>query len=527
MSWDLINRPKWRSHDLGAPLPDSTHATSVAMPQWRHVTGYEEGNHAVTSQLALGYPRFVIHPMVRALVQRYSKGHHGLPFPSRAVAERAAAFVVRQSGCLCQITRITEEPLFLVTCGEKGAASLKAYWQHCGEIVSSRQAQIALYGGASQLEAGLQAKAEIKQRLADLAGCEPEHVWLFPTGMAAIACAQRMIAARCPNGTTAQYGFPYVDTWKLQQKFGPRAVFFHGNGEELDQVRALAAQDLAAVFTEVPTNPLLHTPPVDRLYHLLRNAGVPLVVDNTLDSFVNLELLPHSDILVTSLTKYFSGAGDVMGGALILNPASPLAEGLQQRLLQTYEDLLWEGDALALAKNSRDFQTRMQRVEHNALCMRRTLAAHPAVAKVYAPDPECDPVWQRLRKPGAQGSGGLFSVVLRDGARQTPRFYDALPFTKGPSLGTHFTLACPYTLLAHYHELDWAESCGVSPFLIRISAGLEQPEQTCARLYQALKLLSVAEDDHDDRCETVAAEMKSMEPIRVAKEDHRAMPKIA
>jgi cystathionine gamma-synthase len=52
-------------------------------------------------------------------------------------------------------------------------------------------------------------------------------------------------------------------------------------------------------------------------------------------------------------------------------------------------------------------------------------------------------------------------------------FFDALNVFKGPSLGTNFTLACPYTLLAHYTELDWAEGFGVDRRLVRVSVGLE------------------------------------------------------
>jgi hypothetical protein len=55
-------------------------------------------------------------------------------------------------------------------------------------------------------------------------------------------------------------------------------------------------------------------------------------------------------------------------------------------------------------------------------------------------------------------------------------FYDSLDVAKGPSLGTNFTLVCPYTLLAHYHELDFAISCNVPPNLLRISVGLEPLE---------------------------------------------------
>jgi cystathionine gamma-synthase len=53
-------------------------------------------------------------------------------------------------------------------------------------------------------------------------------------------------------------------------------------------------------------------------------------------------------------------------------------------------------------------------------------------------------------------------------------FFDKLEVQKGPSLGTNFTLACPFVILAHYTELEWTESLGVERDLVRISVGLEQ-----------------------------------------------------
>lgn len=55
--------------------------------------------------------------------------------------------------------------------------------------------------------------------------------------------------------------------------------------------------------------------------------------------------------------------------------------------------------------------------------------------------------------------------------------FDKLETAKGPSLGTNFTLCSPYTLLAHYGELEWAASFGVESDLVRISVGLEETEE--------------------------------------------------
>jgi len=65
-------------------------------------------------------------------------------------------------------------------------------------------------------------------------------------------------------------------------------------------------------------------------------------------------------------------------------------------------------------------------------------------------------------------------------------FYDSLKVSKGPSLGTIFTLVCPYVLLAHYDELDWAESFGIPSHLIRVSVGLEVQDQLWKTLSEAL-----------------------------------------
>jgi cystathionine gamma-synthase len=87
-----------------------------------------------------------------------------------------------------------------------------------------------------------------------------------------------------------------------------------------------------------------------------------------------------------------------------------------------------------------------------------------------------------MRKGG--GYGGLLSFVLKS-PKKTPKVYDALRLCKGPSFGTPFTLVCPYTLLAHYQELEWAEACGVPPNLLRVSCGLEPIETIIAAFEEA------------------------------------------
>ena len=77
------------------------------------------------------------------------------------------------------------------------------------------------------------------------------------------------------------------------------------------------------------------------------------------------------------------------------------------------------------------------------------------------------------------------SIVLRDPENTTPVFFDNLEICKGPNLGTNFTLCCPYTILAHYTELEFVESCGVSRWLLRVSIGTEPVEELWSRFERA------------------------------------------
>ena len=81
----------------------------------------------------------------------------------------------------------------------------------------------------------------------------------------------------------------------------------------------------------------------------------------------------------------------------------------------------------------------------------------------------------------------MITFLPKQAPVRSPQIFDRLAICKGPSLGTVFTLACPFTLLAHYTELDWAESCGVSRHLIRLSVGLEPPDELWERIRTGLE----------------------------------------
>ena len=480
---ELLQKPVWQAHELGQPIPASTHAVSVALPRWQDVVGYEEKEPAVIKRLATGYPRFVVHPLVQEL-GRYV-GHDGfcLPFPSLRAAQLAAEFVRRSGELPAKV--VTRNGVFGVLTNNDGLATLRSFWQHTGLIVSSRQAE-ALLKKRSAISAA-DANISLRKQLAALYDCAETDVFLTPTGMAAVFAALQAVAERTPGTPTAQLGFPYVDTLKLQQKLGNGGILLHHLGTIETELRSLLGQQrIAGCFCEIPGNPLLGCTDLHRVSPLLRERNVPLVVDDVVATPLNVDLTPYADLIATSLTKFIVGTGEAMGGALICNPKSPLYAELKRFVEARHEELLWPQDAEVLAQNALTFPDRMRRHNQTGQLIAERLRGHRAIEKTWYPKWEFAEAYETVRRPDG-GWGALVTFLPKNAEQNAPAIYDRLPFCKGPSLGTVFTLACPFTLLAHYTELDWAESCGVSRYLIRLSVGLEDPEELWQRLDRALQ----------------------------------------
>lgn len=177
---------------------------------------------------------------------------------------------------------------------------------------------------------------------------------------------------------------------------------------------------------------------------------------------------------------------------MVLNPQSKHYDTLRATLDANYEDTYLGEDAIFMERNSRDFRSRIYTINSNAeslcdLIRARSLAdrspsATSVVKNIYYPKWSAAENYVQCRRPILSTEvdqsgrfGGLFSVTfISDTAART--FYDSLACAKGPSLGTNFTLASPYVILAHFLELDWAESFGVDRNLIRVSVGMEKIE---------------------------------------------------
>jgi cystathionine gamma-synthase len=316
------------------------------------------------------------------------------------------------------------------------------------------------------------------ERGRDVSGFSVEDVYLYSMGMNAIFHAHRSLMLARGELPSVMYGFPYVDTLKVLEKFGPGATFCgHGSDAELDDLekRLEGGERILSLFCEFPGNPLLKTPDLKRIHQLSKKYDFAVVVDETIGNFLNVHVLPYADIVVSSLTKIFSGDSNVMGGSLILNPTSNYYNALKKVMEAEYEDNQFEEDSIYLERNSRDFVFRIQRVNQNAEVIADVLRSHPAVKQVNYPKySETKHYYDVCRLPNG-GYGGLLSATFHR-MEDAQTFYDHLNTQKGPSLGTNFTLSSPFVILAHYGELEWAAQYGCEASLVRFSVGLEETE---------------------------------------------------
>ncbi|KAG8955147.1 hypothetical protein FRC04_009605 [Tulasnella sp. 424] len=335
-----------------------------------------------------------------------------------------------------------------------------------------------------------------------------DDVFLYPGGMNAIWHAHRLILQTAEKtgkvvGKSICFGFPYSCTPKVLEKSGPGYYLFgSGDDHDLSEVRRVAQEAAAsgnpivALFCEVSTNPLLRTPNIVELRKIADEFEFLIVVDESIGNFVNVDIMEYADIVVTSLTKVFSGRSNVMGGSLALNPQRRHYSILRDHLKATYEDLYWHEDVVCMELNSRDFARRIDITNRNAEVVADWLWHQ---SEVYAGETQNSngrkklitnvfyPKWVTRKNYDAcrrrpsntngkplypSGFGSLVTILFCD-EPAARAFYDNLGCEKGPSWGTNFTLAGPYTIFAHYRELDWTAGYGVPINIVRMSVGME------------------------------------------------------
>jgi cystathionine beta-lyase/cystathionine gamma-synthase len=247
--------------------------------------------------------------------------------------------------------------------------------------------------------------------------------------------------------------------------------------------RVLAAQPTRLIFFESPTNPVTKIADIAALTRLARAAGALSVMDNTFAGFHQHGAF-DIDVFVHSLTKYASGAGDVMGGAVI-------ARNELIRAMRTdfgaLGGTLDPHAAFLILRGLKTYFVRYQAQSASAARIAQLLAAHPAVARVHYPGLPGHPQ-HALAAQQMQDFGTIVSFDLKGGASAGRRFADALElFALTASLGSTESLAVTPQMMGG-RELDPEQQrlSAITAGTIRLSIGLEDTEDLIADITRAL-----------------------------------------
>jgi len=254
--------------------------------------------------------------------------------------------------------------------------------------------------------------------------------------------------------------------------------------EDLTAVeRALAAHPTRLVFFESPTNPMTKIADIGALTRLARATGALTVMDNTFAGFHQHGTF-EVDVFVHSLTKYASGCGDVMGGAVIARAELIRAMRTDFGALGGTLD---PHAAFLILRGLKTYFVRYTAQCASAARVAQLLAAHPAVARVHYPGLPAHPQ-HALAAKQMQEFGTIVTFDLKGGAGAARRFADSLElFALTPSLGsTESLIVTPQIMGGRELDAEQQRIAAITEGTIRLSIGLEEIEDLLGDLTRAL-----------------------------------------
>jgi cystathionine gamma-synthase len=490
---------------LGQRIPKSLHAVSCSLPKMQDVIGYEEKDAETLTHICSGYPRFVVHSLLESIqknwADRFDLADQTIWLTSsihiaqdlKTYLHPEPSHIIEKEG-LCALVHSINPDLYL---------KARSFLQHTGGFLSSRQAEDYLLAIKSlevpQAEETVtsDAEAKIKNVLARIYGIQNlDDILLTSSGMNAIYSTFKTISAhqrKQGRSIWIQLGWLYLDTMEILRKCTDnesdhKILLNVFDLEALDKLLVECGDQLAGMITEAPTNPLVQTPDFEEVASRVRRSGGLMVVDPSTVSPLNVDILPHSDIIVNSLTKYAANEGDVIAGAIIITPHCPEQISLRESLRHSIEPL-YSRDQARLAFEIDDYEKIIPIINTSTAKVVEFLQNHPGIRKVYWPfeAKSANNFHKIARSPNAIGS-----IITFELTGKLSDFYDKVSLAKGPSFGMKTSILCPFMYLAHYNLVSIPEGRanlfkeGLDPDLIRLSIGVEPVEALIEALGDAL-----------------------------------------
>ena len=386
--------------------------------------------------------------------------------PPRGTMTRAIHAAPADLGVRPLVTPIYETTTFIF----ENAEALKAYNEG-----RSSQYLYSRYGNPTVVA--------VEKTLAALDGAEA--ALLCSSGMAATATTLMGLTAAGDEVICASaiYGGTLHLLHDLLSRFGVTTRFV--STDDLHQVERVIGTKTRVVWFESPVNPTLRIVDVRAVAAGCRARGVLSIVDNTFASPINQQPLALGvDLVMQSATKYLNGHSDVTAGCVAGPRALVDRVAAARRLLGTILDPL---PAAALGRGLKTLAVRVERHNANALAVAQFLAQHPRVTQVYYPGLPTDPDHQRARAQ-MSGFGGMVCFDLGGSLDRACACFDRLQLIqRAASLGGVESIVSLPVLTSQWgHSDEQLNAAGITRGMLRLSVGLEDPQDLIADLDQAL-----------------------------------------
>jgi cystathionine gamma-synthase len=255
---------------------------------------------------------------------------------------------------------------------------------------------------------------------------------------------------------------------------------------DYDAMEAAITPRTRLLISESPTNPHLSVVDIERFAALGRKHGVETLIDATLGTPYNVRpLVSGVDYVLHSATKYLGGHNDLLAGVIVGSAAKLEAV---RKLRGIMGNINSPHNIFLLQRGLKTFELRVARHNENGLAVARFLANHPRIEKVYYPGLESHPYYEVARRT-MRGFGGLVTFLVRDADwRETAAVIDSVRIPRiAPSLGGVESLIEQPLVMSYYKcTPEERRGYGIPDNMIRLSCGIENPEDLVADLAQAL-----------------------------------------
>ena len=360
-----------------------------------------------------------------------------------------------------------------------------------------------------------------------------ERMAALENGRSALACATGQAAEAtailtlCSGGdhivsASTLYGGTHTLLHVNLRKLGIETTFVDPDTPE--NFKKSIRQNTKLLYAETLGNPLINVVDIEALAKIAHEAGIPLVLDNTVPSpYLCRPIEWGADIVVHSATKYIGGHGTTMGGVIVesgkfdwgngrfpeFTSPSPGYHGVifhetfgdfgftmkaRMEIMRTFGPTLAPINAWLLLQGLESLHVRMDRHCANALAVAEFLQKHPRVAWVNYPGLRDSKYYSLARKYFPKGASGLLNFGVKGGARAGERFIEAAQFMSHlANIGDAKTLVIHPASTTH-RQMSEAEQlkAGVMPDMVRMSVGIESLDDILWDIDQALEAASKA-----------------------------------